>query len=184
MFKTRKICFFAETLLTMFLAGSLMTATAVAQSAPAQDQPQQTPGAAAPDAIPPAPATPTHRRPRPNLPSKRAVEYYTLIWGVDSLRVKSVESGELIKFTYRVLDPDKAEVLNDKKSEPSLIDPQAGVRLEIPQLEKVGKLRQSSTPEAGKSYWMAFSNKGRIVKPGDHVDVVIGKFHADGLIVE
>ena len=176
MFKTQKICFFAETLLAI--------AMAVAQAARAQDQPEQTPGAAAPDAIPPAPATPTHRRPRPNLPPKRAAEYYAVIWGVDSLRVKSVESGELIKFTYRVLDPDKAEALNDKKDEPSLIDPRAGVRLEIPQLEKVGKLRQSSTPEAGKSYWMAFSNKGRIVKPGDHVDVVIGKFHADGLIVE
>jgi hypothetical protein len=62
--------------------------------------------------------------------------------------------------------------------------PQAGVRLEIPQLEKVGKLRQSAPPEAGKSYWMAFSNKGRIVKPGDHVNIVIGRFRADGLVVE
>ena len=42
----------------------------------------------------------------------------------------------------------------------------------------------SSTPEAGKSYWMAFSNKGRIVKRGDRVNVVIGQFHADGLAVD
>jgi hypothetical protein len=45
-------------------------------------------------------------------------------------------------------------------------------------------LRQSSTPEAGKSYWMAFSNSGRVVKRGDRVDVVIGLFHANGLLVE
>ncbi len=51
-------------------------------------------------------------------------------------------------------------------------------------MDKVGKLRQSSTPEAGKSYWMAFSNKGRRVKRGDHVSVVIGQFRADGLVVE
>ncbi len=133
-------------------------------------------------ARPPAGAAP--RRFRPNQPPKRAEEYYGLIWGVDSLRVKSMESGELIRFTYRVLDASKADALNDKKSEPSLIDPQAGVRLEIPQMEKVGKLRQSNSPEAGKSYWMAFSNKGRLVKPGDRVSVVIGKFRADGLVVE
>jgi hypothetical protein len=36
--------------------------------------------------------------------------------------------------------------------------------LVVPSLEKLGQLRQSSTPEAGKSYWMAFSNKGRAVK--------------------
>lgn len=176
MLVNRKISFFAETLLGIALAGGFLTSRSLAQTAPTQDPP---------DAAASRPATsPARTRHRPNLSSKRASEYYTLIWGVDSLRVKSVESGELIKFTYRVLDPGKAEALNDKKNEPSLIDPQAGVRLEIPQLEKVGKLRQSSTPEAGKSYWMAFSNKGRVVKPGDHVNVVIGKFHADGLIVE
>ncbi len=116
--------------------------------------------------------------------AKRAREYYALIWGVDSLSVKTVESGEIIRFTYRVLDANKAKVLNDKKNEPSLIDPQAGVKLVVPTLEKVGQLRQSSTPEAGKAYWMAFSNKGRYVKPGHRVNVVIGNFRADGLIVQ
>jgi hypothetical protein len=115
---------------------------------------------------------------------KRAQQYYALIWGVDSLAVKSVESGEIIKFTYRVVDANKAKALNDKKNEPSLIDPRAGVKLAVPSLEKVGQLRQSSTPEAGKVYWMAFSNKGRYVKPGHHVNVVIGEFRADGLIVQ
>jgi hypothetical protein len=49
----------------------------------------------------------------------------------------------------------------------------------------VGMLRQSSNkPEVGKSYWMAFSNSGRRVKRGDRIIVQIGKFRADGLIVE
>ncbi len=110
--------------------------------------------------------------------------YFGLVWGIDSLRVKSVESGEIVRFTYRVLDPDKAKPLNDKKSEPVLIDPGAGVQLVVPALEKVGQLRQSSTPIEGRAYWMAFSNKGRLVKPGDRVNVVIGQFKADGLVVE
>ncbi|PYX89227.1 MAG: hypothetical protein DMG68_05780 [Acidobacteria bacterium] len=106
------------------------------------------------------------------------------MWGVDSLSVKWTESGAVIRFTYQVVDPNKAKQLNDKKAEPSLIDPRAGVKLVVPSLEKVGQLRQSGTPEAGKSYWMAFSNKGGLVKRGDRVTVVIGRFRAEGLVVD
>ena len=65
-----------------------------------------------------------------------------------------------------------------------MIDPQAGVKLKIPLMEKIGRLRQTSTPIAGKSYRMAFSNSLRRVRPGDRVIVEIGHFHADGLVVE
>ena len=130
----------------------------------------------------PAVAPPT--RYQPDRFAGRAGEYYRLFWGVDSLSVKTVESGQLIRFAWRVLDADKAKALNDKKAVPSLIDPQAGVELVIPSMEQVGQLRQSSTPVAGKAYWMLFSNKGRLVKPGDRVNVIIGPFHADGLMVE
>jgi hypothetical protein len=125
-------------------------------------------------------------RNQPNRISNRAGRYYGLVWGVDLLRVKWAESGEIIRFSYRVVDPDRAQPLNDKKLEPSLIDPEAGVSLVVPMLEKVGSLRQTPTgkPELGKSYWMAFSNAGRRVKQGDRVDVVIGNFRAQGLVVE
>jgi len=103
---------------------------------------------------------------------------------VDSLGVKLVESGEVVRFTYHVLDADKAKALNEKKNEPALIDPRAGVQLVVPSMEKIGQLRQSATPQAGKSYWMAFSNKGRPVKHGDRVIVQIGQFRADGLVVD
>ena len=116
--------------------------------------------------------------------SRRAELHYGLSWGVDSLSIKWAESGEIIRFSYRVLDAQKATTLNDEKLEPKLIDPRARVSLVIPSLEKVGKLRQVSTPVAGRSYWMAFSNKGRQVKRGDHVTVLIGQFRADGLVVD
>jgi hypothetical protein len=132
----------------------------------------------------PAAKAPGPTRYHPDRFAGRAGKYYRLVWGVDSLVVKMAESGELIRFSYRILDADKAKALNDKKSEPVLIDPEAGVKLVIPSLEKVGQLRQSSTPEAGKSYWMAFSNKGRPVKRGHRVNVVIGQFHANGLVVD
>jgi hypothetical protein len=110
--------------------------------------------------------------------------YYQSVWGIDSLTVRAAESGELIRFNYRVLDAAKARQLNDKKAEPSLIDSRAGVRLVVPSLEKVGQLRQSTSPEEGRVYWMAFSNPRRTVKRGDRVNIVIGSFRADNLVVE
>jgi hypothetical protein len=137
----------------------------------------------APAATQPAAAA-RHSRYQPDRFAGRAGEYYRLVWGIEALGVKWTESGEVIRFSYRVLDPEKAKTLNDKRSEPSLIDPQAGVSLVVPSMEQIGQLRQSSTPEAGKSYWMAFSNKGRPVKRGHRVNVVIGTFRADGLVVD
>jgi hypothetical protein len=110
--------------------------------------------------------------------------YYQGVWGVSELHLKVAESGQIIRFDYRVLDPEKAAALNDKKAEPELFDAEARVKLVVPQMEKVGKLRQSSTPQAGMTYWMAFSNPTLAVKHGHHVDVVIGSFRATNLIVE
>ncbi len=75
-------------------------------------------------------------------------------------------------------------MLNDKQAQATLDDPKAGVSLLVPTMEKVGQLRQTSAPEAGRSYWVTFSNKGRRVKRGDRVDVVIGQFKADNLVVD
>jgi hypothetical protein len=109
---------------------------------------------------------------------------YELEYGVDSLSARLVESGELVRFSYRVLDAEKARILNDKQAEPTLYGERAHVKLVVPQLEKVGKLRQSGTPVEGKTYWMAFSNRGGYIKSGDHISVVIGEFRASGLVVE
>ena len=160
----------------MSLAAVLVAASAAAQPG-AQPGPSSAPAAKAKSADP---------APR-NLPARfagRAGIYYKAVWGIDALKVKWVESGEMIRFSWRVLDADKAKVLNDKQVAPSLIDPQARVSLVVPVMEKVGQLRQSAPPEAGRSYWMAFSNAGRVVKRGDRVTVVIGPFKAEGLVVD
>lgn len=163
-------------LLAGILAGGIMVSTAPAQSPPDQKKASASPG----EPLASGTVSPYHA----DRFAARASKYYSLLWGVDSLSVKAVESGELIRFSYRILDPTKAAVLNEKKNEPALIDPEKQVRLIIPTLEKVGQLRQSNVPEAGRSYWMAFSNPGRPVKRGDRVNIVIGQFHADGLVVE
>jgi hypothetical protein len=159
------------------VAGGLVLSTSgVAQSPPSPPQPTA-------PVVKPA-TTGSHTRYHPDRFAGRAGEYYRMVWGVDSLVVRWAESGEVIRFSYRVLDATKAKTLNEKKSEPSLIDPKAGVSLVVPAMENVGQLRQSTVPENGKSYWMTFSNKGRLVKRGDHVTVVIGQFRAEGLVVD
>jgi hypothetical protein len=157
-------------LVAIFLASSV--AFSSAQSAPPQSSQN------------PSKPAPVWQGSQMNRLSHRAEMYYETLWGIGELHVKATESGELIRFNYRVLDPDKAAALNDKKVEPELIDSQAGVKLVVPQMEKVGQLRQSSTPKAGMVYWMAFSNPTRAVKRGHRVDVVIGPFKANGLVVE
>jgi hypothetical protein len=161
---------------------SAQSASPAPQLAPAGQAAQATPASRTAAVTKSAPAGPQNRY-MPSVP-RRELEYYGIFWGVDSLSVKAVESGELIRFSWHVLDSDKAKALSDKKIDPFLVFPDAHLKLVVPSLEKVGQLRQSSTPESGKTYWMAFSNQGRRVKRGDRVNVVIGQFHADGLVVQ
>lgn len=157
-------------------AAAVVVVSAAASMASASGAVKQPPNAAAPAAKP--------TRYQPDRFAGRAGQYYELIWGIDSISVKLTESGELVRFSYRVLDPAKARVLNDKQNAPSLTDARAGVSLVVPTMEKVGQLRQSAPPEPDRTYWMAFSNKGRLVRRGDRVDVVIGRFRASNLVVD
>lgn len=167
-------------LISLFLCG----AVAAQSASPASSNGSASSSSQASATAAKANAKAPQNRYRPDRFGGRAGTYYKLIWGVDGLTVKSTEQGEMIRFSYQVLDPAKAKMLNDKKLEPALIDQQSHVRLEVPQMEKVGKLRQTAPPEAGKIYWMVFSNKGRYVKRGDRVSIVIGNFRADGLVVD
>ena len=160
----------AAMLLGGLLAGGIAPSPLTAQSA-------------TPAAKPAAASTPYRNQP-PRIANREAA-ILEAVWGIAEPSVKAVESGVILRFSYRVIDPEKAKPLNDKKIEPFLESPEKGVRLVVPTLEKVGQLRQAPQKiDAGKSYWMAFSNSGRPIKPGDHVDVVIGNFHARGLVVE
>jgi hypothetical protein len=162
--------------------GTLLVGIALISTAWAQS-PQTQATRSAPAARPATAGVPFRNQP-PRISTREAAIFASL-WGIEAPSVKAVESGVIIRFNYRVLDPDKAKMLTDKKFEPVLQCPEKGVQLVIPSLEKVGQLRQAPhTIEAGKSYWMAFSNSGRPVKPGDRVDVIVGTFHARGLIVE
>jgi hypothetical protein len=115
--------------------------------------------------------------------SEQVDMYYGALWGIDHLQVQRTSSGALVRFSYRVVDANKAAALHDKKAEPHLIEVRSHAVLAVPTLENVGQLRQSEGVVNGKEYWVLFSNKGDYVKVGSHVDVVIGDFYAAGLTV-
>lgn len=170
------------TLLAGFLASSVIFSLASPQSNQQKSLPAQKPAAASASSSRPSGSKlrPTQKT---DLPAS-AKRYYQLTWGVDKLVVKAVESGSMLRFSYRVLDASKAQSLNDKKATPYLYDLNTQARLEVPSFEKVGQLRQSSPVQEGHTYWMVFANQQRLVKPGTRVDVVIGPFRANGLLVE
>jgi hypothetical protein len=113
-----------------------------------------------------------------------ARDYYARFLGVDELSAVLTDSGALVRFTYRVVDAPKAQALQDRSASPNMLDHASHAVLFIPVMDKVGPLRQAMPAQNGKTYWMAFSNKGGPVKPGHQVSVVIGSVRIDGLIVQ
>lgn len=121
---------------------------------------------------------------RPVQLPKQAKVFYQAYGGVDNLTVRRTASGNLIRFSYRVVDPARAKALGEKSAVPYMLGQKSHALLQIPVMDKIGQLRQTGTPEAGQEYWMVFSNKGNLIKAGDRVNVMIGSFHIDGLLVE
>lgn len=116
--------------------------------------------------------------------TNRANRYFQSAWGIEDMKVHLTASGVFIRFSYRVTDPVLAKALGDDHSTPYLFGQRSHALLHVPVMDRVGQLRQTGNQEAGREYWMAFSNKGNYVKDGDRVNVIIGSFHADGLLVQ
>lgn len=94
-------------------------------------------------------------------------------------------AGHVVDFRYRIVDPEKAARVADRKLKPQLIDQASSLALSVPAAPKVGALRQTSVrPIAGRTYFVLFGNPNQIVKAGSKVTVVIGEFRAENLVVE
>lgn len=170
-------------LLAGFLASGLVLSSVLPQAAQAQPagQAHVTVSSPAGSATLVSTAPPSVSR---TVSSERAAMMYRRVWGVDDIKLQETASGSMIRFSYRVVDANRAKALNDKRATPTLTDETTGAKLQVPVMEKVGQLRQTATPENGREYWMVFSNRGHIVRPGSRVTVVIDKFRAGGLVVE
>jgi hypothetical protein len=110
--------------------------------------------------------------------------YFERRYGIGQLRVHWLSAGDSLEFRCQVHDADKAKALNDNRAAPVMIERKTGTKLSVVTTENSGKPPQVATPETGQEYWKVFGNRGRIVKPGNMVDIVIGTVHISGLIVE
>lgn len=124
--------------------------------------------------VPPASAKP---HPRENTLLKRQ-------WGIEIVHVRLTANNYMMEFRYKVLDPQKAAPLFERQNKPILHHVSSGAAFIVPTPEKTGALRNSNPPEANHIYWMFFANPGQYVKAGDEVNIEIGPFRVDGIIVE
>jgi hypothetical protein len=115
---------------------------------------------------------------------QRHDEYFKRSWGIAVRGVKRIASGYMLEFKYEVLDAGKAAPLNEKRSKAFVIDQATDTRLSVPAMENIGELRQAPKPEENRLYYIIFGNPGKLVPKGGRVDVVIGRFRADGVIVD
>jgi hypothetical protein len=155
-----------------FLAGGfalIATLGPVQRTLAAQESPQAVTEATA--AAEPA------RHPRHNTYMKRQ-------WGVEVLYVQQTAAGYMLEFRYKVLDPVKAAPLFERQTKPLLTHVETGSQFVVPTPAKTGALRNSNPPLAGHTYWMFFANPGKLVQPGEHVNIEIGEFKVEGLVVQ
>jgi len=155
------------------LAGLLVFLLAVVPVARGDAGPQPVAAHEAPTVIEPIPAP---RHPREKTYMKRK-------WGVEILFLRETAAGYMLEFRYKVLDPLKAAPLFVRKTKPVLTHVRSGRQLTVPVPAKTGALRNSDTPLADHTYWMFFANPNKLVKPGDLVNLQIGDFAVEGLVV-
>lgn len=104
-------------------------------------------------------------------------------WGIEVTRLNLTANGYMIDFRYRVLDAKKAQELFTRQNKPYLIDQTSGKVVAVPNIGKVGPLRNSNMAKEGKIYWMFFDNISGLIKAGNKVTVVIGDFRVENLVV-
>ena len=104
-------------------------------------------------------------------------------WGIELVAMRSTAAGHMVDFRYKVLDAEKAAPLFKRQTKPYLIHQESGKSLAVPNTAKIGSLRNSNTPQAGRIYWMFFGNHHGLVQKGDKVTVAIGDFRATDLVV-
>ena len=102
-------------------------------------------------------------------------------WGVEVVALRLTGADYMLDFRYKVIDADKAGELFERTNKPVLIHNATGAKLEVPRPAKTGPLRPTNPPQAGRVYFMLFSNPG-VVKAGDEVTIEIGDFKTDVVV--
>jgi len=176
----RSVLCTGTTALAALVAWCCLASAAWAQSSPAAPAPAA--AAAAGKAAAPQP----QRKPlslRQVKLTEKAKNYYVAAWGVDKLKVSYTSSGNLIRFSYRVADPSGRNFSPTRRRRPTCLAEKPCVATRSG--DGQGRPATPGRHAPGRPGVLdGVSNKGNLIKPGDRVNVMIGTFHADGLVVE
>jgi len=104
-------------------------------------------------------------------------------WGIQVENARLSAGGYMVDLSYRVLDPNKAAPILDRRIKPYMVDQTSGAVFVVPNPPKVGQLRSGKNIKEGKIYFIFFANPGRYVKSGNKVAIVIGDCKIDNVVV-
>ena len=106
--------------------------------------------------------------------------------GVRLERLQLSAAGYMLDMRYRVLDPDKAKALFERRVRPVLIDDATGLRVTVPDTPKLGQLRSTGARnvKVDRTYSMLFANPGKSIERGTRLTLLVGEARVDGLLVE
>ncbi len=105
--------------------------------------------------------------------------------GIKVERITYAVGGMKLDLRYRVTDIKKARQILTDETHLALIDQATGNVLGVPNMPKVGKMRQvPNQNETWRVYWMMFDNPGVLVRKGGKVTLVIGDIRIKDIIVE
>jgi hypothetical protein len=133
---------------------------------------------------PPPPAAGAVPGAAPAPPSASSCDELRDGYGIEVIRLFSTAAGAMLDFRYRVVDPEKAAPLFERGTKAYLVNVATKETLAVPTSPKTGQLRPTGVPEAGRTYYMLFSNLHRVVQRGDVVSIVVGKALIPDLVVQ
>ena len=113
----------------------------------------------------------------PSAASQSAFEEAT---GVQLVRITVSAGGGMLDLRYRIMDPDKAAIVHDKKKPPTIVDEATGRSASQSWMPHHG----GGEPKFAVTYYELIYNPDGIIKRGDRVTLVIGDTRLAHVIVQ
>ena len=95
-------------------------------------------------------------------------------WGIEPIHARVTANGFMIEFRYKVVDPEKATILSDRKRFPYMLSMKSRAKLSVPYFPTVGFIKSNRKfLHPGKNYTAMFSNEGTHMLRGDQVRIQV-----------
>ncbi len=105
-------------------------------------------------------------------------------WGIELVRLGLSAAGYMIDFRYKLIDPEKADSLFNRKTKLYLVHQKTSKTIPVYNPAKVGPMRQTAIePKSGRNYFIMFANPGRLIQPGDKITLIVGDSKIENLTI-